>query len=136
MNKCFLSAAILAMTLILFPTAQAQTEVTSSVGLINYSAHASAELRQLRAQIEATVHQTPLAGQAQLAPYVNALSAAEQALVDFKTAPQIELDRRQVELETAKQKAVSLWNDYNSSHANSVEGSRAIEAQSSSPASS
>lgn len=100
------------MTLMGALVVQAQPNATSSVGLTNYFDRASLELRHLRNSIEATVEVTPLAGQPQLAPYLNALVAAEQSLAAFKTASTSEFDRRQMEFEQAKAKAVSFWETY------------------------
>lgn len=89
---------------------------TSSPGIVNYADRSSLELRQLRAQIDAVAQATPLAGQAALAPYINALEVAEQALADFKTASTLELDRRQNDLEKAKARIAQLWTDYRAAH--------------------
>lgn len=105
------------MALLLMATAtfsRAQSNATSSLSLTSYTDKSSMEVRQLRAQIGSVVEATPLAGQPQLSPYLNALSAAEQALADFKTASEMDRDRRQTEFEAAKDRALRLWNDYRS----------------------
>lgn len=70
------------------------------------------ELRQIRQQVDTIGRKTPLAGQQRLAPVYDALLEAEQALAQYKTAPDLELSARKTEVETARSKATRIWREY------------------------
>ncbi len=117
MNTTRFFSLLFLIAMLASPVARAQPNATSSVDLTNYFDRASGDLRQLRTTIEATVEETPLAGRPQLAPYLNALTAAEQSLAAFKTASTSEFDRRQMEFERAKENAITFWEAYRSARA-------------------
>lgn len=116
MNKTFLFASLFLLGLT-FASAQelfTGTGSTSSVARQNYEDKASQDLRELRREVDAIYEQTPLAGQPALAPYVNAVAAAEQAFADYKIASDYDRAARQKDLESAKANAFRLWRDFRS----------------------
>lgn len=116
MNQSLFFAALFSVVLT-FAAGQTSTSNGSTLTKDAYFDRNSQDLRELRREIEGKYQDTPLAGQAQLAPYLNALASAEQALAEFKTAPEIEYSVRKNSYESAKARAVELWASYRSTFA-------------------
>lgn len=121
MNKALYFAACLT-TLLAVASAQSLSpnigNATTTTERINYGDRAAQQLRALRSDIEAVYRNTPLAGQSQLAPYLSAVSAAEDALAEMKTAGQTEFSARRADFEKAFARADRMWSDYRGSTSN------------------
>ena len=118
MNKTLFFASCFSLGLT-FASAQPTApfdSATTSVARQNYEDTTSQQLRELRRDVDSVYAQTPQAGQVALAPYRDALAAAEQALADYKIASTFDLPQRKKDLDTAKANAMRLWESYRRTH--------------------
>lgn len=118
MNKLLFFASLFSLGLT-FASAQVGGPITAStrpLARTTYEDKVSQDLRDIREQIEAVYEKTPQVGQAALASHLSALTAAEQALSDYRIASDTDLPARRADLEEAKARLARLWADYKQSH--------------------
>lgn len=92
--------------------ASAQDTATTDVSRTNFADRSDQQLRTLRREIEQHAQQTPLASQTALAPIMTALTEAENALAQFKTASTFDQAARKADFEAALTRVTERWNDF------------------------